>query len=129
MHRSKLLFVMTLLVSATSFAQDTVSADQVVGALEKQFGVTPGQRRNHINGVCITGSFTGDKAVQTYTNSTLFSGKKIPVIGRFSLAGGSLKIPDTARNPRGMALEFELPKKAVLHFTMLNVPVFGASTQ
>ena len=119
---------MTLLVSATSFAQDTVSADQVVGALEKQFGVTPGQRRNHINGVCITGSFTGDKAVQTYTNSTLFSGKKIPVIGRFSLAGGSLKIPDTARNPRGMALEFELPKKAVLHFTMLNVPVFGAST-
>ena len=128
MHRSKLLFVMTLLVSATSFAQDTVSADQVVGALEKQFGVTPGQRRNHINGVCITGSFTGDKAVQTYTNSTLFSGKKIPVIGRFSLAGGSLKIPDTARNPRGMALEFELPKKAVLHFTMLNVPVFGAST-
>ena len=128
MHRSKLLFVMTLLVSATSFAQDTVSADQVVGALEKQFGVTPGQRRNHINGVCITGSFTGDKAVQTYTNSTLFSGKKIPVIGRFSLAGGSLKIPDTARNPRGMALEFELPKKAVQHFTMLNVPVFGAST-
>lgn len=128
MHRSKLLFVMTLLVSATSFAQDTVSADQVVGALEKQFGVTPGQRRNHINGVCVTGSFTGDKAVSTYTSSTLFSGKKIPVIGRFSLAGGSLKIPDTARNPRGMALEFELPKKAVQHFTMLNVPVFGAST-
>lgn len=128
MHLSKLLFVMTLLVSATTFAQDTVSADQVVGALEKQFGVTPGQRRNHINGVCVTGSFTGDKAIQSYTNSPVFSGKKIPVIGRFSLAGGSLKIPDTARNPRGMALEFELPKKAVQHFTMLNVPVFGAST-
>ena len=76
MHRSKLLFVMTLLVSATSFAQDIVSADQVVGALEKQFGVTPGQRRNHINGVCITGSFIGDKAIQAYTNSPLFSGKK-----------------------------------------------------
>jgi catalase len=58
----------------------------------------------------------------------LFSGKTIPVIGRFSLAGGSLKIPDTARNPRGMALEFEFPQRKVQHFTMLNVPVFGAAT-
>jgi len=128
MHCSKLLFVMALFVSATSYAQDTVTADQVVGAIEKQFGTTPGQRRNHINGVCVAGSFTGDKAIQAYTSSPLFSGRQIPVIGRFSLAGGSLKIPDTARNPRGMALEFELPQRKVQHFTMLNVPVFGAAT-
>ena len=128
MHCSKLLFVMTLFISATSYAQDAVTADQVVGAIEKQFGATPGQRRNHINGVCVAGSFTGDKAIQAYTSSPLFSGKQIPVIGRFSLAGGSLKIPDTARNPRGMALEFELPQRKVQHFTMLNVPVFGAAT-
>jgi len=128
MHCSKLLFVMALFVSVTSYAQDTVTADQVVGAIEKQFGTTPGQRRNHINGVCVAGSFTGDKAIQAYTSSPLFSGRQIPVIGRFSLAGGSLKIPDTARNPRGMALEFELPQRKVQHFTMLNVPVFGAAT-
>ena len=128
MHCNKLLFVMALVVSAPAFAQDVVTADQVVGAIEKQFGVTPGQRRNHINGVCIAGAFTGDKSIQAYTTSPLFSGKSIPVIGRFSLAGGSLKIPDTARNPRGMALEFELPNNAKQHFTMLNVPVFGAAT-
>jgi len=128
MHCSKLLFVMTLFISATSYAQDAVTADQVVGAIEKQFGATPGQRRNHINGVCVAGSFTGDKAIEAYTSSPLFSGKPVPVIGRFSLAGGSLKIPDTARNPRGMALEFELPQRKVQHFTMLNVPVFGAAT-
>lgn len=78
--------------------------------------------------VCVAGSFTGDRAVRAYTTSPLFTGKPIPVIGRFSLAGGSLKIPDTARNPRGLALEFELPKNNIHHFTMLNVPVFGAAT-
>jgi hypothetical protein len=35
--------------------------EQVVGAIEKQFGVTPGQRRNHINGVCVSGTFMGIK--------------------------------------------------------------------
>jgi len=129
MFRIKIyLCAASLLLAGSSFAEDQVSADQVVGAIERQFGVTPGQRRNHINGVCVAGSFTGDKSIQAYTTSPLFSGKTIPVIGRFSLAGGSLKIPDTARNPRGMALEFELPQRKVQHFTMLNVPVFGAAT-
>ena len=128
MRCSKLFLLMTLLVTTSTFAQDSVTADQVVGAIEKQFGTTPGQRRNHINGVCVAGSFIGDKSIQAYTASPLFSGKSIPVIGRFSLAGGSLKIPDTARNPRGMALEFELPQRRVQHFTMLNVPVFGSAT-
>jgi catalase len=129
MFRIKIyLCAASLLLAGSSFAEDQVSADQVVGAIEKQFGVTQGQRRNHINGVCVAGSFAGDKSIQAYTTSPLFSGKTIPVIGRFSLAGGSLKIPDTARNPRGMALEFELPQIKVQHFTMLNVPVFGAAT-
>jgi catalase len=129
MFRIKIyLCAASLLLAGSSFAEDQVSADQVVGAIEKQFGVTQGQRRNHINGVCVAGSFAGDKSIQAYTTSPLFSGKTIPVIGRFSLAGGSLKIPDTARNPRGMALEFELPQRKVQHFTMLNVPVFGAAT-
>ena len=85
MFRIKIyLCVASLLLAGSSFAEDQVSADQVVGAIEKQFGVTPGQRRNHINGVCVAGSFAGDKSIQAYTTSPLFSGKTIPVIGRFS---------------------------------------------
>lgn len=113
---------------ANCFAADTVSPSAVVSALEGQFGVTPGQRRNHINGVCVAGSFTGNKSAEAYSTSPLFSGKVIPVVGRFSLAGGSLKIPDTARNPRGLALEFKLPNNGIHHFTLLNVPIFGAAT-
>jgi catalase len=110
-------------------AQDSVTPDQVVSALEQTFGVTPGQRRNHIKGTCAIGEFVGNhKAAERYTLSLLFSGKPVPVVARFSLAGGNPKAPDTARSPRGMALEFRLPHDSLQHMTMLNTPVFGAAT-
>ena len=109
-------------------AAQAPSADQVVGAIEKLSGVTPGERRNHIIGICVKGSFVGAKAAQAYSRSVLFSGATIPVVGRFSLAGGNPKAPDNTKNPRGLALQFALPDSSVQHFTMLNVPVFGAAT-
>ncbi len=109
-------------------AEPEVTPDQVVTAIENVFGVTPGQRRNHIKGTCATGEFVGiHKAAARYTRSTLFSGKPVPVTARFSLAGGNPKAPDTARSPRGMALEFSLPNNELQHMTMLNTPVFGAA--
>ena len=117
------------LLPALGFAQDvSVNPTQVVDAMERLNGISPGERRNHINGLCASGSFIGSKEVLKYSRSALFSGKKIPVIARFSLAGGNPKSPDAARSPRGLALEFRLPGNKFHHFTMLNVPVFGAST-
>jgi catalase len=98
----------------------------VVDALEKAGGVHPGERRNHIKGVCGLGDFVGNAEAATYSRSSLFSGKPVPVVARFSVAGGNPKTPDTARNPRGMALEFRLPE--LQHITMINVPVFGVAT-
>lgn len=109
-------------------ADEPVRPDQVIGAMEQQAGVTPGHRRNHINGICVSGSFTGDTAVSKYTTSFLFSGQPLAAVGRFSLAGGSPKVPDSSRGPRGMALELRGPEGAVQHFTLLNVPVFAAAT-
>lgn len=103
-----------------------VNADEVVGALEKASGVTPGERRNHIKGVCAVGQFIGNQEVGKYSRSSLFSGKTIPVIARFSVAGGNPKVPDTTKNPRGMALEFKLPDGRLQHMTMINTPMFGA---
>ncbi len=109
-------------------AQQAPTADQVITALEKINGVFPGERRNHIIGVCVGGSFVGSKEAQAHTRSALFSGAAIPVVGRFSLPGGNPKAPDTAKSPRGLALQFNLPGNNLQHFTMLNVPVFGAAT-
>jgi len=116
----------SLVCALTSFA-DQPSVDEVMSTMEKLNGVTPGARRNHIRGVCVSGIFVGTKSAQTYSRSALFTGENIPFVGRFSLAGGNPNAPDTAKSPRGLAIEFKLPKNTVHHFTMLNVPVFGAA--
>ena len=109
-------------------APNEVTADQVVSAIEGTFGVTPGERRNHIKGTCAAGEFVGSPEAAKYSRSALFSGKPVPVVARFSLAGGNPKAPDTAKSPRGMALEFQLPDGGLQHMTMLNTPMFGAAT-
>lgn len=108
-------------------ADDEVSAEQVVSAMEATFGVTPGERRNHIKGTCGVGEFVGVAEAAAYSRSALFSGRPVPVIARFSLAGGNPKAPDTAKSARGMAVEFKLPDGSLQHMTMLNTPVFGAA--
>ncbi len=108
--------------------EKVVTADKVVSALEKTYGVHIGERSNHTKGTCAAGEFIGLPEAAAYTRSALFSGKTIPVIARFSIPTGNPNIADTAKNPRGMALEFKLPDNNLHHITMLNTPVFGAAT-
>ncbi len=125
-HQWLLASILALGTPLGMAAQDEVTADQVVTALEGTFGVTPGERRNHTKGTCALGEFVGSPEAAAYSRSALFSGKRIPVIARFSLAGGNPRVPDTAKNARGMALEFKLPDGSLQHMTMLNTPIFGA---
>ena len=103
------------------------TATETVAAIEGAFGVTPGERRNHIKGTCAIGEFVGTPEAATYTRSKLFSRKPVPVIARFSLGGGNPKAPDTARSVRGMALQFKLPDGKLHQMAMLNTPIFGAA--
>lgn len=124
-----LLGGMVLLVAPLCKAAEIrVTAEQVVSALESTFGVHPGERRNHIKGTCAAGEFAGAPEARVYTRSALFSGKTVPVVARFSMPGGNPRVPDTAKTPRGMALEFRLPDGSLQHMTMLNTPVFGAAS-
>jgi catalase len=116
-----------LAVARPGVAQEQPSADQVITAMENTFGVRPGERRNHIKGVCALGEWVGSQEAGRYSKSALFSGKPIPVVARFSNAGGNPNLPDTAKTPRGMALEFKLPGDQVQHITMINTPMFGAA--
>jgi len=129
LNENQLLLASILSLSALSpviAAQNEVTPDQVITAIEGTFGVIPGERRNHIKGTCAIGEFVGSPDATVYSRSTLFSGKPIPVISRFSLAGGNPKVPDTAKSARGMALEFKLPDGSLQHMSMLNTPIFGA---
>src|SRR5271165_5227241 len=105
-----------------------VNAPQMIDAFEGTFGVHPGQRRNHIKGTCAAGEFVGTPDAAALSRSPLFTGKTIPVVARFSLGGGNPDVPDAAPAPRGMALEFRLTGGGLQHITMINVPIFAASS-
>jgi catalase len=105
-----------------------VTPTQMIESMESTFGVHPGQRRNHIKGTCAAGEFVGTSEAATLSRSPVFSGKAIPVVARFSLGGGNPDVPDAAPAPRGMALELRLPGGSLQHFTMINVPIFAASS-
>ena len=115
-------------LATASFARSAPTAQQLIGAIENAFGITPGQRRNHIKGTCAAGVFVANANGARFSRSPLFSGKAIPVLARFSLAGGKLKAPDTTRNPRGLGLQFQLPGDQKLNMAMISTPVFGAAT-
>lgn len=109
-------------------SETEVTATQVVTAIEGVSGVSPGQRRTHTKGTCAVGEFVGSKDAAVYSRSVLFSGQPVPVIARYSLAGGNPNASDTTKSVRGMALQFRLPGGNVHHMAMLNTPVLGTAT-
>jgi catalase len=113
--------------AATPGSAAPVQPVEVINSLEGTYGVHPGQRRNHTKGTCAVGEFVGTTAAAALSRSALFSGASIPVIARFSVAGGNPEVSDATKNARGMALEFRLPNGSRQHMTMLNTPVFGAA--
>jgi len=128
----RLIATLWLATAALAFASPRALADEqvtpnaMVKALEDDFGVHPGQRRNHTKGTCAKGSFVGLPDATSYSRSALFSGATIPVVARFSLGGGDPDAPDAGKGPRGMALEFRLPDSSKQHMTMINAPMFVA---
>jgi catalase len=96
-------------------------------ALEGAYGVHPGQRRNHAKGTCALGAFVGLPEAAAFSRSTMFSGAPVPVVARFSLAGGDPTSSDLDKTPRGMALELRLPDGNLQHMTMINTPMFFAA--
>jgi len=121
------MFSVTAARAAASGSAPLVQPVEVVNSLESTFGVHPGQRRNHTKGTCAVGEFVGTPAAAALSRSGLFSGTLIPVIARFSVAGGNPDVADATKNARGMALEFRLASGSRQHMTMLNTPVFGAA--
>ncbi|WP_198941024.1 catalase family peroxidase [Scytonema sp. HK-05] len=111
----------------SSEKQTEATAEEVADALQGAYGLHPGQRRNHTKGVGALGTFVGNPEVRKISRSALFSGEKLDVVARFSIAGGDPMVPDVEKSPRGMALEFRLPGGSLHHMTMINTPMFFAA--
>src|SRR5260370_36622218 len=77
-----------------------------IDTFEKVNGIHPGFRRNHAKGVCVTGFFDSNGDGVRLSKAVVFRRGRVPVIGRFALAGGNPYAPDSAGTRRGMALFF-----------------------
>ena len=131
-----LLALATALAAAPPFAaaQPQAPADApatpqaLVDGFEGAFGTHPGHRRGGAKGLCAEGHFLGTAEGQALSSASAFSGRRVPVVARFSVSGGNPKVSDKAKNVRGLALQFSLPGGERWLMANISAPIHSAST-
>ncbi|QEN17262.1 catalase family peroxidase [Mycolicibacterium sp. ELW1] len=88
------------------------------------YGRQLGFRKNHAKGVVVTGYFESNGSGAQLSRATVFRQGQVPVVGRFSLAGGDPHVSDTPGAARGLGLAFGFPDSGQWRTAMLNLPVF-----
>ncbi|MDQ0391677.1 catalase family peroxidase [Labrys monachus] len=106
----------------------TLTPARLVDQFERDNGVHAGFRRNHAKGVCVGGFFEGSGEASGLSKAQIFARGRVPVIGRFALAGGQPYAADAAVTVRSMALRFTLPDGEEWRTGMNDIPVFAVST-
>lgn len=100
----------------------------IIDTFEKVNGPHPGFRRNHAKGVCFTGYFDSNGNGVALSKAVIFRPGRVPVIGRFALAGGQPYVTDAPHIVRSMAILFQLPDGEEWRAGMNNIPVFPVRT-
>ena len=111
------------LLPSTSRAKDSAPEAQV-NALEEVAGRQLGFRRSQAKGVCASGHFVGNAAGRDLSIAAVFSGEKVPVVARFSVAGGNPRASDKGRTARGLALRMRASNGEEWLSAMLSTPMF-----
>src|SRR5438552_10545651 len=110
------------------FTPNALSPASMINTFEKVNGLHPGFRRNHAKGVCISGYFESNGRGVALSRAAVFPAGRVPVIGRFALAGGQPYVTDEAHTVRSMAILFKLPNGEEWRTGMNNIPVFPVNT-
>jgi catalase len=121
--------------SATAFAYTAgwlspkrLTADRLVAALAPPGGPALGRRRNHVKGVCFTGTFEANGAGTALSKAAMLVRGRYPVVGRFNLGTADLNAPDASVRVRGMGLQITAPGGQVWRAAMINPPIFAVAT-
>jgi catalase len=101
---------------------------RLTDGLEEVNGVHPGFRRNHAKGLRVSGFFDSNGSGVGVSKAVVFRPGRVPVIGRFSLAGGQPNATDTPDAVRGLGLQFSLPNGELWRTAMISRPVFPVRT-
>lgn len=97
---------------------------QIIDRFEAVNGEHPGFRRNHAKGVCLTGWFESSGNGARLSTASVFWRGRMPVIGRFALAGGLPMMADGPAAVRSLALEFQPSNGERWRTGMNDIPVF-----
>src|SRR5712672_3599803 len=106
------------------FTPHALSPALLINTFEQGGGLHPGFRRNHAKGVCVSGYFESNGRGVALSKTVIFRPGRVPVIGRFALAGGQPYVTDAPREVRSMAILFQLPDGEEWRTGMNNIPVF-----
>lgn len=121
-----------LLCIANAHAQSPAAApvdpNTFLNQFESTFGKFEGYRRSGAKGICATGEFVGTAEARALSTASVFSGKPVPVVARFSVGGANPKAPDNTKSQRNLALQFDLPGGEQWQMGNISAPVFGASS-
>ena len=102
---------------------------RVVDQFNTMFGVHPGFRANHAKGSVFEGTFTPTAAAKGLSKAAHLQGPTVPIIVRFSNAGGLPDKPDThpSYRTRGMAVKFQLPDGKITDIVCISTNGFPVS--
>src|ERR1700733_8139219 len=110
------------------FSPSRLTQDRMMDAFEVVGGDHPGFRRNHAKGLCVTGWFESNGNAVALSKAAVFAVGRVPLIGRFALAGGMPFQPDKPATVRSMALRFLPPGGEEWRTGMNNIPVFPVNS-
>jgi catalase len=106
------------------FSPNRLTQDAMMDAFQSVGGDHPGFRRNHAKGLCVTGWFESNGNAVGLSKAAVFTAGRVPLIGRFALAGVLPRQVDKPAAVRSMALRFLAPGGQEWRTGMNNIPVF-----
>jgi catalase len=103
-------------------------AETVFDSINKVSGVHPGHRAAHAKGTLMSGTFAATPRAAELTSAAHMQGDPVRVTARLSNGGGDPRIPDYAREQRGLAVKFYLPGGSKTDIVGLTLPCFFVRT-
>jgi catalase len=110
------------------FTPHELTPARFTDGFEEVGGVHPGFRRNHAKGLGASGFFESNGQGVRLSKAPVFQPGRVPVIGRFSLAGPQPYAADTPTAVRGLGLQFSMDDGELWRTAMINLPVFAVRT-
>lgn len=105
-----------------------LTPERIVGALKPASGAALGRRRNHVKGICFTGTFDANGAGSALSTARMFASGKYPVVGRLNLGTADPNAHDSAVRVRGLGLRIATPDGQEWRSAMIDPPVFAVSS-